>query len=85
MGPATRFFLTIEHDRVVVQYNGTHGGFITRLIRSPGDLKDFLRSKAVEAGCTVEGLTVECSSTLDFPEEATQNAKTIATARAIRT
>jgi hypothetical protein len=82
--PATYFFLTIEYDNVVVKYDGTSGGKVTRPIRDIEDYRQFFISKADEAGVDIDNFDVMCSSSIDFPEEHTKNPKTINLAREIR-
>lgn len=84
MKPATYFLLTVKNDRVVVVYDGTHGGEITKVVDSSAAFGEFLRSKAAEAEVDVGALTVMCSSTMDFPREFTANAETIALATELR-
>jgi len=84
MAAATYFFLTIEHKRVVCKYDGTHGGKITRFINDLDDLGNFMTSKASEAGVTLAGLTVQCSSSLDFPRDDDVDDETVALCNAIR-
>lgn len=79
--PATRFYLTINSDKVVVEFDGTKGGRISRPVLSAADFDAFLTSKANEAGVTVDDLSVMISSTLHFPDEWTKNPETIALAR----
>ena len=78
--PARYFFLTIEHGRVVVKYDGTSGGEVTRVVHSTADFANFIQSKAREAGCSWADLSIMGSSSIDFPEEYTDNADTIALA-----
>jgi len=82
--PATYFFLTIEYDRLVVKYDGTDGGKITRPIRDIEDYRQFFISKANEAGVKLDDLDVMCSSSVDFVEEHTKNQEVIKLAREIR-
>ena len=81
---ATFFFITIEFDRVVVKFDGTHGGLHTRVVTSVRDLRDFLLSKADEAKVKIDDLIVTSSSTLDFPHEFTKIAETAALAHELR-
>jgi len=82
--PATEFYLTIRSDKLWIEFDGTHGGRHSRQIMSENDLRQFLISKANEAGIAANELSVMASSALDFPEEFTKNAETIALARAIK-
>lgn len=81
---ATRFFLSVENDRIVVTYDGTNGGKVTRVVTDDADWTQFLISKANEAGVSVAQLSVWASSTLDFPHEFTNNVETITFARRLR-
>ena len=82
--PATEFFLTLEHNRLWVKYHGIHGGERSRTVSSLDDLDAFLISKASEAGVRVDDLKIFCSSTLDFPDEFTDNPAIVDMARALR-
>jgi hypothetical protein len=82
--PATEFYLCIAYDRVWVNFNGTHGGRMSRPISSLEHFRQFLTSKANEAGMRIEELTVMASSSLDFPDEFTNNPATIALANELR-
>ena len=53
-------------------------------ISSENDLHQFLVSKANEFGVSVRDLKVAVSSSLDFPEDETEDAATIALAHEIR-
>ena len=89
-----RFFLTIKHDQIRISeigdLNGTLGEFIahsdktSRVVSSGNDLHRFLDSKANEFGVSKRDLTVAVSSSLDFPEDETDDAATIALAHEIR-
>jgi hypothetical protein len=82
--PTTSFLLSIERNRVMVRYDGTSGGKITRPIKDENDYYQFLYSKADEANVQLEELRVLCSSSLDFPEEHTRNEATLKLAATIR-
>lgn len=84
MKPATQFFLTIHHGQLAVIYDGTHGGRVTRTIPNLEDMAQFFTSKANEAGRELHELTYLSSSSLDFPEEYTENQDVIDMANAIR-
>ena len=84
MAAAILFHLGIEHGKLVVQYRSTHAGaFVTRVVRDMDDLRVFLLSKADEAKVAPEELTVLLSSSIDFPEESTDDPATIALAKAL--
>ena len=82
--PPTYFFLTIEEGWLVVKYTSTQGHAITRHITSEEDLNNFLGLKALNASCKPEDLVVQCSSSLDFPEEEGASQEVIALCDAIR-
>jgi len=84
MKAATSFFLTIENGKLVVKYDGTHGGRITRVIRGPQDYNDFFVSKAHEAGVEMAALNIMGSSSLDFPDEYTKDKDVLALIEAIQ-
>jgi hypothetical protein len=76
--PATSFYFVIDDlGRLVVQFDGTFGGKITRVIRSRRQFADFIRAKADEASVGVDHLGLVCSSTLDFPKEYTKDETVI--------
>jgi len=84
MPVATYFYLTIEHDRVVVKFTSTRGGAdVTRPIKDVEDFRNFFTSKADEAKVPPETLTVMASSTMDFPEDFTKDQNTVLLARFI--
>jgi len=83
-GPAIYFFLTIENNKLVAKYDGTEGGKVTRGFKDIKDYVAFFTSKANEAGVKLEDLYIMASSSLDFPEEATNNPKVIELANQIR-
>lgn len=68
-------FLTIENDCVVAKFPD-HDDRGMRVIRNAGDYNALLRLKPK--------MPLYASSSLDFPEEYTSNAETIALAKAIR-
>jgi hypothetical protein len=82
--PATKFFLTVDGDRVAVLYDGTHGGKVTRYITNQQDWVDFFSGKMGELmahhGCSRDvalmSTVVMCSSSLDFPWDETANEDT---------
>jgi len=80
--PATYFFMTVEGGRLVVKYDSTEqGAEVTRVIHSMQDYYDFFTSKQHEAGGDI---TVMCSSSMDFPEEYTEDADVVALCHSIR-
>lgn len=81
---ATGFFFTIEYGRVVVKFDGTHGGNVTRVVRDEQDLRQFLISKANEAKVDVDDLDLSASSTIDFPLEYTTDPSALAVARFLK-
>jgi hypothetical protein len=82
--PPRTFFLTVDHDRIRIEFGMARGGEKSRIITSGDDLRQFLGSKANEFGVSVRDLKVMVSSSLDFPEDATEDAATIALAHEIR-
>ena len=80
--PATFFLITIEFDNIVIQYDGTHGGKVTRYVSDLDDLRQFLVSKTNEAGDEPIGIFV--SSTIDFAPEHTNKPATLALAALTR-
>lgn len=82
--PATMFHVTIQHENVVVVYDGSHGGQITKRINTKRQFDDFMRSKAYEAGVGLDGLIVMCSSSIDWPDEWTESQDVIALCKEIR-
>lgn len=78
------FFLTIKHDRLWIKPIDDFGDEQSNLISSTDDLRQFLFSKANEYGVSVDDLNLSCSSSVDFPEDETDDAATIALAHDIR-
>ena len=83
MAAVTKFFITIENERVVAKYEGVGGGGIVRSFDSSDDLEAFFAAKASEACVPVDALEVSCSSAIDFPREFTSNPVTIALAESL--
>ncbi len=80
--PAKHFFVNVISTAVTIVYRGTHGGRVTRYVKTPRDFKDFFTSKQAELGD--ESVHVLCSSSLDWPEEYTDVPEIILLADLIR-
>lgn len=73
-------FVTVEDDDVVIYY----GADQARVIQTLQEYRSFLKARADAQGVEMKDLTVMASSSMDFPEENTKNADTIALAHLIR-
>ena len=74
------FFLTVNSDGVTCTAHDT-----TLAVESVEALNAFLSERAKALGLSDRfALTVMCSSSMDFPEDATDDPKLIALTRAIR-
>ena len=68
-GSAIKFLIDVEYGRVHVHYRSSQAGAIVgRRIRDYNDYRNFLASKADEAGVRVEDLQITISDKLREPE-----------------
>jgi hypothetical protein len=85
MIPHIQFGLGIYDDKVKIRYVEREGGpQIKRVVTSVDDFIKFIKEKCKAAKCTPEDLIIMCSSSMDFPEDSTDNKKTIKLAKALR-
>ena len=68
------YVLFIENDRVQVHRDDTS----LYMVKSVDDFDNYMQQEASRLGVKREDLEVAFSSTIDFPEEFTTNADTIA-------
>ena len=78
-----RYIAQIVDDEMSIYHGGGASAESYEVIRSVSDWEDWLRRKA-EASANGRPPQILCSSTLDFPEDSTENAEVIALARVIR-
>jgi hypothetical protein len=78
------FYLTIKNDNVVVEYEDSCKKEITRTFENIDDYAIFFSTIAKEAEVEFDDLIIMCSSSLDWPEDSTDNIETIKLADAIR-
>lgn len=90
--PPTYFMLTVSGDHLEAHYGpnlhsyDAEGRYVgDRTVFESGDhYFKFFADAAKAAGVDLHDLMVMCSSTVDFPEDETNNEKTIALCRMIR-
>lgn len=81
--PVTYFFLTVEKDRVVIQYE-EFGGPQVHGLKDYWHWREFITERKMEAARQGLEITVMASSSMDFPQDSTDNKTVIALARSIR-
>ena len=89
MIPIIQYGLGIQNDKVVLRYADTEkqGSFEKqkrRVVTSEQDFKSFMQARMKKYNLKADDLIIMCSSSMDFPEDSTNNKKTIALARALR-
>src|SRR5262245_21112236 len=72
------YFLTLDDDRVVVSY-----GDAQLRVATVTDFQAFMEAEAKRVGVSVSDLHVFASSKLESPQDVTNNAETIALAKAL--
>ena len=75
------FFLTVESDGLDVLHDGPTGDKIRHRVRSYDELIKYVSS---QASGPIEDVVVMCSSSLDFPDESTDDLAVIALADKVR-
>ncbi len=85
MIPLIQYGLGIRNDKVMIRYVDTERGKQKeRIVKSVDDFKNFIITRMKLAKCEPEDLIIMCSSSMDFPEDSTNNKKTIKLARELR-
>lgn len=85
MIPFVQYGLGIDNDKVVLRYQDkAKGPQIKRVIESVEDFVAFIKERCKKAKVKPDDLIIMCSSSMDFPEDSTDNKKTIALAHALR-
>jgi hypothetical protein len=77
-------FFTVKDGRLVVEYRDPQGRKTSQPIESVEGYWDFLEGVAEEIGVPLEGLEWYFSSSVDFPEEYTDDEEVIELCREIR-
>lgn len=75
------FFLSIKDDNVVITRNH---GYALVVVSSVAMFHQYVAGIAAATGEKIEDVPVYASSSMDFPEEFTDNPDTIKLARALR-
>ena len=76
------YFMSIKNDRVEITKG--HRDASPYIVKSADDFYGYMAAEAKRLGIAVEDLRVTASSTMDFPEEWTDDPKVIAMARELR-
>ena len=86
MIPGIQYGLGVYSDGVYIRYqNKENSPQRRRKLTSVADFRKFMLGRMKKFGIkSGNDLVISCSSTMDFPEEATKNKKVIALARALR-
>lgn len=85
MIPFVQYGLGIENDKVMLRYQDTaKGPQLKRIVESVADFASFITERCKKAKVKPDDLIIMCSSSMDFPEDSTDNKKTIALARKLR-
>lgn len=84
--PAPCLIIGIENDSVVVRFFAANGlpSQDPRPIASRDELAQYVAEKATESKVAVNDLEIYYSSSMDYPEEETDNAKTLALVAELR-
>lgn len=86
MIPLIQFGLGIYDGKVQIRWQETvHGNEQRKVIETYDEFIAFLKERITIANCTPDDLIIVCSSSMDFPEEDTDDEKVIALAHQIRT
>jgi hypothetical protein len=72
------YFLSIDKNKVKIsRYTGGPG----RIVKSLADFNEYMAAEAKMSGVKVEDIPVMKSSSIDFPEDFTNDPKVIALAK----
>lgn len=79
------YCMGIHDDKVKIRYIEKDGGpEVLREITSIKDYAHFLKGQMEKLRCELDDLCIMCSSSMDFPEDSTDNKKTIKLAHELR-
>lgn len=84
--PGIQYGLGVETDQVMVRYQDTaNGPQLKRPVISVQDFVQFIKERMKRFKITdPDELVIMCSSSMDFPEDSTDNPATIKLARELR-
>jgi hypothetical protein len=86
MIPLIQYVLGIKNDNVVLRFTSKEGQKrqTERVVKSETDFREFMLARMKKYNLKQEDLIIMCSSSMDFPEDDTENKATIALAHALR-
>lgn len=85
MIPYVQYGLGIEDDKVMLRYQDTaRGPQKKHVVESVEDFAAFIKQRCDKAKIKFDDLIIMCSSSMDFPQDSTDNKKTIKLAKALR-